>query len=243
MKHIILFSGGVQSAFTVHILLQKLSKQDIILLYTDTKTEHCDNYRFRNDLSKFFDIPITTVQDGRDVWQLIDDLHDIPTARFRLCTDRLKIRPRKRFCKQFSKDDFTLYFGFDKTEWRRMQRMFARCQQERIKVDFPLKDITITKEEIKKIITEKWGIPLPQMYKLFKHANCLPCFLWGKKDWYLCFKFFPEIYDKVAKLEQTYGTSAMRETYLSDLKTIFQSKEFKTPETSALESFPCECVY
>lgn len=47
MKHIVLYSGGLGSYFTAKRLIERgIPKEDIVLLFTDTKIEDIDLYRF-----------------------------------------------------------------------------------------------------------------------------------------------------------------------------------------------------
>lgn len=86
MKHIIQFSGGAASSYVAWLIAQKYDKKDIILLFHDTKTEHEDAYRFRKQVSEFIGIEITEVSDGRDLWQLIDYNHCLPSSFQPFCT-------------------------------------------------------------------------------------------------------------------------------------------------------------
>ena len=71
-SHIVSYSGGL-SSFLCALRVQE-EQGDPVLLFLDTKTEDEDLYRFLDDTSKFMDVEVTTVADGRDVWQVFNDV-------------------------------------------------------------------------------------------------------------------------------------------------------------------------
>jgi len=136
MKHIILYSGGANSAFTA-FMVNSEHHDDTILLHTPTYSEHPDADRFRKQFADYLDLPITTQADGRDIWQLIKDHHCLPSDRIPFCSDELKSKQAMKFYKSMT-EDFIVYLGYDGTEWRRAQRTSARLLHDGIKAEYPL---------------------------------------------------------------------------------------------------------
>ena len=66
MKHIVLFSGGIQSSYVAYLICQQ--EKDVIFLFHDTVTEPDDNYRFRREVSNYLGVGITEQSDGRNIW-------------------------------------------------------------------------------------------------------------------------------------------------------------------------------
>jgi 3'-phosphoadenosine 5'-phosphosulfate sulfotransferase (PAPS reductase)/FAD synthetase len=111
MKHIVKFSGGAASAVVAKLVIDEFGHDDVILLYSDTKSEHPDADRFRDQVCKFLGHEMTVVADGRDIWELIDDSHTLPGQFMPFCTQLLKQRPSERFLKSLG-EDFISYLGF-----------------------------------------------------------------------------------------------------------------------------------
>jgi 3'-phosphoadenosine 5'-phosphosulfate sulfotransferase (PAPS reductase)/FAD synthetase len=86
MKHIVQFSGGAASSYVAWLIAQKEKKEDITLLFHDTKIEHEDATRFRTQVADFIGLPITEISDGRDLWELIDYNNALPSSFIPFCT-------------------------------------------------------------------------------------------------------------------------------------------------------------
>lgn len=200
MKHIVLYSGGANSAYTAWLVNQK-HHDDTILLHTPTYSEHPDADRFRKQFADFLDLPITIQADGRDIWQLITDEHCLPSERIPFCSRILKLEQSKKYYASMS-EDFIVYYGFNGNEWRRAQRSIARLQQQGIKSEYPLIEGHYTNDQIKNTIKDLWRICLPEPYLYLSHNNCLPCFKGGKKHFYQVWKHYPEYFEKAEKAEK-----------------------------------------
>lgn len=172
MKHIVLFSGGLGSYFTAKRLIEQgISRQDIILLFTDTKTEDEDLYRFLGDATKKLDIPLTSLSDGRTIWEVFKDVKYLGNTRIDPCSRILKRELSKAFIKQFDPKECVVYLGFDWTEINRFEK--AKKAWLPYVIKSPMCDAPyIDKEEMKSMLAED-GIELPRLYKMgFAHNNC-----------------------------------------------------------------------
>lgn len=90
MKHIIFYSGGLGSWMTANRVIKKNGKENVILLFTDTKMEDEDLYRFLDETEEDFGIPVTRIADGRDVWEVFKDSRFIGNSRVAQCSHVLK---------------------------------------------------------------------------------------------------------------------------------------------------------
>jgi 3'-phosphoadenosine 5'-phosphosulfate sulfotransferase (PAPS reductase)/FAD synthetase len=90
MKHIVFFSGGIGSFFTAKRVIEKEGKENVILLFTDTLIEDSDLYRFMDDVSSCFEIPITRLADGRTPWEVFKDVRYMGNSRIAQCSHLLK---------------------------------------------------------------------------------------------------------------------------------------------------------
>lgn len=238
MKHIVLFSGGVQSAYVAWLISKREDPKDIILLFCDTKSEDLDTYRFRDQVAAFLNLPITTVSDGRNIWELCDWKMMIPTFYARFCSQFLKIFPAEKFYKTLE-DNFILYVGYGPKEYRRMQKLTSRNLDK--KYQFPLFDLGISKDEVKRVIRDRWKICLPRSYKYFDNANCIPCFMMSTKYWYQVWKHFPNEFAKTVRLEKKWNYHIRPEGFLKDLERDFALANSQAFFWSEEDSMPCIC--
>ena len=122
MKHIVLTSGGLGSYFTTKRLIGKgIPKEDIILLFTDTKVEDEDLYRFLDESTKYLGIPLTNYSDGRDIWKVFKDTRFLANSLRDNCSRVLKREMSRKFLKKFKPDECIIYLGFDWTEMNRFE--------------------------------------------------------------------------------------------------------------------------
>ncbi len=241
MKHIILYSGGANSAYTAWLVNQE-HHADIILLHTPTYSEHPDADRFRKQFADFLDLPVTIQADGRNIWQLMDDEHCLPSDRIPFCSRILKSDQSMKFYNSMV-EDFIVYFGYGTTEWRRAQRSSARLLHEGINSEYPLLKYGKTDRIIKDIIRDNFEICLPETYLYLSHNNCLPCFKGGKKHFYQIWKYYPEYYkkaEKAEKAEYNIGHSVFKDTSLEKLRNQW---ELQVPMFTDEEDLrPCMCA-
>ena len=53
MKHIISYSGGLASFFEAKLSIEKYGRENVELIFCDTKTEDEELYNFLNDTEKY----------------------------------------------------------------------------------------------------------------------------------------------------------------------------------------------
>lgn len=238
MKHIVLYSGGANSAYTAWLINQKYH-EDTILLHTPTYSEHPDADRFRKQFADYLNLPITVQADGRDIWKLIEDHHCLPSDRIPFCSDELKSKQSAKYYKSLN-EDFTVYLGYGVKEWRRAQRSMARLEHEGIKSAYPLIDDGYTDKQIKDTIKDLWGICLPEPYLYLNHNNCLPCFKGGKKHFYQIWKHYPEYFEKAEKAEYNIGHTVFKDVSLTKLRQKWELEIPMFPDDEDLR--PCMCA-
>ena len=219
MKHIVLFSGGLSSAYVAYLVLQEQNKKDIVLLHTPTYSENHDADTFRHQVAKYLGLPIVEWGDGRNLWELIKDNNCIPGQFIPFCTQQLKQKPKEEYYKYLESlgEDFTEYVGFGLEEWRRVQRATARNEKISRKVKFPIFEQKIPSSEVKRIITEEWGIKLPMAYEDLNHNNCIPCFKAGKSSWRVYWAKYPEQFQKAVEIEEKIGHTVFKDKSLKEL--------------------------
>jgi 3'-phosphoadenosine 5'-phosphosulfate sulfotransferase (PAPS reductase)/FAD synthetase len=241
MKHIILYSGGISSAYVAWMVAQKEDKKDITLLHTPTYSENHDADIFRHQVARYIGLPITEWGDGRNIWEIIEDNHCIPGQFIPFCTQQLKQKMKEQYYKTLD-DDFIEYVGFGSEEYRRVQRAYARNEAIGRKTSFPIFDAKIPSDEIKRIITEEWKIKLPKAYDDLNHNNCIPCFKAGKDSWRIYWSKYPEQFNLAVKYEEKIGHTVFKDKSLKELADIWENdKEWNDSQINFNDIIPCDC--
>ena len=203
MKHIVLYSGGLGSYFTAKRLLEQgIAKEDMILLFTDTKYEDKDLYRFLKDTTDKLGIPLTDHSDGRDIWKVFKDHKYLGNSRIDPCSDDLKRKMSRKFIKQYKPDECRIYLGFDWTEMHRLER--AQKAWLPYIVDAPLcYKPYIDKRDMKRLLKDD-DIELPYLYTMgLEHNNCSGfCIKAGIGHYVTVLQNMPERYAEFERKEQ-----------------------------------------
>lgn len=202
---IVALSGGKASAWCADWALRHHPKEAVVLYFNDTKWEHADLYRFLNDLSDYFDHPITYDSDGRDPETLFYDKRALANNRMPFCSRILKAERLQKYYK----DGDTLVFGISADEAHRANRIVgvyadvAERSGRWPKLSFPLISENITRQQIDEFLVAA-NIQEPLLYRLgFAHNNCSGgCVRAGKKHWKLLYEKLPEVYADRERVEQ-----------------------------------------
>lgn len=240
-KKVVGFSGGAQSSFLAKQIVEKYGKENVILLFHDTKSEPADNYRFRKQFADFLELPITERSDGRDIWQICDDTKWLSNSRTRKCSTLLKHEQANKFYQELDSQGikFQICIGFDKSEYLRRQRVVARNPER----EFIFLDTKLSKEALKQTIVKDWGICLPEMYQHYDRANCLPCFVGGKANWFTIYKYNRPEFKKAQEYEEKFGHTFNSDFSLTEIETEFSWKLQQGEFFSEADFLPCECAF
>jgi hypothetical protein len=235
MKHIVFFSGGIGSFFTAKRVIDRHGADNTILLFTDTLIEDEDLYRFMDEASSFFSVPITKIADGRTPWEVFKDVRWLGNSRLAQCSHILKQKTaRKWLHANFKPDECVLYLGIDWTEEHRT--VAPRKNWAPYEVQFPMcEEPLIDKADMMNYLTEI-GIEIPKLYKLgFSHNNCSGmCVRGGQGHFINLLKTMPERYAEVEKVEKE-----MQEYLQADV-TILKRTRNKVKENLSLEQLRLE---
>lgn len=173
MKHVVFYSGGIASYHTAKRVIAKYGVADVQLLFTDTKYEHVDLYRFLDETVKFLGVPLVNIAEGRDPWQIFKDVKFLGNSRVDPCSKILKRQMAKKWVKANHPDAAvtTLYLGLNYDEMPRLirsQRFWMPYAVESPLSEPPL----MTKDAMLRGCDED-GIAPPELYSLgFPHNNC-----------------------------------------------------------------------
>jgi hypothetical protein len=207
------FSCGAASAVAAKYALEE--NPETLVVYNDlSASEHPDNQRFFSDVEQWLGCAIQrTVHPAyRTIDDVFEAVHFLRGQHGAPCTRKLKRDMRDLLC------DFndTNVFGFTVEEERRIKDFEKRNPD--VKAWWILRDRQITKADCFQIL-QNAGIKLPEMYLLgFNNANCLGCVkATSPKYWNLTRKHFPEVFDRRAKQERSFGYSLCRQGFLDEL--------------------------
>ena len=199
------WSGGITSAVACRLSIDIFGLDRCRFIMIDTKNEHEDTYRFKDDCEKWYgkEIEVITAigekyQNIQDVWMKYKSLN---VATGAICSTELKRKVREKWQKEnyFSYQVFG--FEFDRKEFNRA--LSLKLNHPKINSIYPLIMFGYTKEDCKKIV-EDLGIEIPLMYQLgFKNNNCFGtgCVQGGIGYWQKIKTEFPDKFDAMASME------------------------------------------
>lgn len=220
MRNIVALSGGLASAYCVK-LLQDENAENVLLYFNDVKWENPDLYRFLNDISSFFNLPIFNDSDGRNPEELFFDNRFLGNSRGALCSKILKAERLQKFIQ----DGDVITFGINKEEGHRAERIIQVYQnimtKKKIEIclRFPLIEKDINSETVKQFFIDN-KIEIPELYrKGFLHNNCSGgCVRQGKSQWRKLLIEYPEVYKSRELTEIKVGEFLKRRvTFLKDV--------------------------
>jgi 3'-phosphoadenosine 5'-phosphosulfate sulfotransferase (PAPS reductase)/FAD synthetase len=171
-KHVVLFSGGVGSWAAAKRVAERHGTEGLVLLFTDTKTEDEDLYRFLPEAAANVGGTFVDDSDGRDIWEVFDDNNMMGGTRADMCSRELKRERATKWVKEnCDSETSTVYVGIDWSEdhrFRRMKRFWSPY-----KVSAPMTEPPyMTKDDVLSWLRSE-GIEPPRLYALgFKHNNC-----------------------------------------------------------------------
>jgi hypothetical protein len=179
MWHINFCSGGIGSYECGKRVAAKHGTDRLIHLFTDTRSEDKDLYRFLYQSAHATGGILVHLADGRDLWQIFNDHRYIGNTRVDVCSKWLKRQVGDKWLKStFSPENCTLYFGIDHSERHRFlgdgkKKPGIRARWLPSRVEAPLCDEPyMTKCEMLKAC-ERDGIDPPAIYdEGFPHNNC-----------------------------------------------------------------------
>lgn len=207
-KDVVSISSGVPSAVAAHITLEEQGTADLVFM--DTLIEHPDNYRFLDDLERFWNIPIIRLSKGLTPRDVAENEKMIFNQRIALCTRVLKIEPFLEYLKGIQDHKITVVLGMDASDKRRGRLLKPVLNYGKLgyAVHYPLiaKGRKLEGESLHNMV-KSWGVKVPETYGMnFKHANCLDpdkggCFKFGMGDMERLRKYFPDAFQEFKRWE------------------------------------------
>ena len=233
MKHIVGFSGGIDSQATARYVINRYGAENVILTNTRAgRNESPVTDDFVDDYSAKIH-PVETITPLlRDIWEtegfaetkgldsdeeltfqrLIEIKKRPPSRKAQFCTIFLKLIPQRRWIRQnfgpggkYAGEDYERYTGVrrDESGYRRNQAFREWDEFYDCWLNAPLADWT--KKMCFEYVTAQ-GEEFNPLYKLgFGRVGCAPCINSGKDDILLWEQRFPDMIEKVRRYEQATG--------------------------------------
>lgn len=205
-KTICWFSCGAASAVAAKLTLEVNPNALVVYQHTGIGSEHPDNMRFLKDCEKWFgkEIIIHGSDNYDNHWDVIEKTQYLVGPQGARCTTELK---RKVARKVLSIDDVEV-FGYT-VEERKRCNVFQERHPER-KINPILIERGLTKADCLGMLAMA-NIDVPVMYKLgYKNNNCIGCVKGGAGYWNKIRLDFPDVFDRMAKLERTLNRTILR---------------------------------
>lgn len=204
MKHISSYSGGVGSAISTKMLCDKYGKENVLMLFADTKVESKDQYRFTQDIIKLLGCKFISIEDGRTPWQVFNDVRFIGNTRIDPCSRVLKRDLIRDYLnRNYMPEEVTIWIGIDASEVHRLNPVVVRNAPFLYRSILIENDIFITPKQ--KIAWCKVNNIKPSvMYEMgFSHDNCGGfCVKAGLGQFKKLYELLPEVYAENEKQEQ-----------------------------------------
>jgi Phosphoadenosine phosphosulfate reductase family len=127
VKLVVFYSGGIGSWAAAKVAKKLYPEAEMTLLFTDTKTEHPDTYRFLRESAVNVGAPLVEISDGRNIWEVFRDKRFLGNTRVDVCSRVLKRDLARRWVQ--ANCDFAgtiIVIGIDWSEVHRFERMRSR---------------------------------------------------------------------------------------------------------------------
>lgn len=172
MIHLVAYSGGLSSFETARLLVEQHGASSIQCIFTDTASEDQDLYRFLKETIAYLKCDFVHLADGRDIWQVFNDVGYMGNTRVDPCSRVLKREMFRTWLVKTHPNStmVTLYYGIQEHEKHRIDTI--RLRWAPYAVEAPLITRGTTKEDMLATL-DKLGILPPRLYDLgFEHNNC-----------------------------------------------------------------------
>ena len=240
------FSGGVTSAWCAGWALRTYPREEVVLLWHDTKEEDPDTYRFLHEMAAALAMPITERSDGRSVTQLFRDEGMLGNGQNTMCSRILKAEPGTQYVAELRAQGFevTKVIGYSAKEPLRVTKMVGRCAADGISVRFPVIEEGVTKQDCADWCLCTMGIRPSVQYEHFDHANCRGCVKGGRAYWLKTHEVYPDVFEQRASLEEEFGHTIIRggNREHPTLRQLVQiGLKRKVGQRERIEIGSCEC--
>jgi len=243
-KVIVGFSGGVTSAWCAGWALRTFPRDEVVLVFHDTKEEHPDTYRFIADMTAALDHSVENHSDGRSVTELFEDLGFLGNNQQSMCSRILKREIGERYERSLVLQGYRVVrvVGFSGNEQDRIARACGDAHNGGYGVRFPLVEELVTKQQCADWCTCEMGVKPSAMYEWSDHANCVGCVKGGREYWLAVHANHPDVFERRAQQEEHFGHSIIRgENPITLRELLVVGLKRKVGRREAITMGACEC--
>lgn len=209
MKHVVMFSGGNGSWAAAKRVAERHGTENMVLLFTDTRMEDEDLYRFIKEAAANVGVPLTTITEGRNPWHVFFDERFLGNSRVDPCSKILKRQMADNWLTaNCDPTDTICYVGVDWTEEHRYTRLRDRRAAEGWRYEAPMCDAPyLVKKDVTAWIARE-GLTQGRLYDMgFAHDNCGGfCIKAGQGHYANLLQKLPKRYARHENMEQAFIT-------------------------------------
>ena len=243
-RQIVMFSGGAASYCAAKRVVEAHGPDATTLLFTDTKMEDPDLYRFLEEAAGFLDCPVVNIADGRDPWQVFFDVKFLGNTRIDPCSRILKRELARKWMEDNCEPEASrVIIGFG---WDEGSRVWDTVENWKpFQVDVPLSGPPyLDKSHMLQIIRDD-GMEPPKLYESgAMHNNCGGfCIKAGQAQFKWLLDNFPDRYSYHECKEQALRDYLQKDVaILRDRRKVCpkcQSKEAMDTSTDEKKLWTC----
>lgn len=199
MNHLVALSGGKDSTAMALHLTELNPKTDYKFFITPTGDELPWMENHWMNIEKLIGKKLIRLVDPNypTIYDLVRHFKALPSFRQRWCTRILKIEPAQMFCKKMK--PAVVYVGLRHDE---KSRRGNKLYDENINQAFPLRDWKWGIDEVFAYLNKK-NVTIP------RRTDCAMCFWQRIGEWWMLWKEFPDIFQKISDLEDETGHTLM----------------------------------
>lgn len=197
MRRIAMFSGGESSWAAAKLDAQRRGLEGLTLLFTDTREEDEDTYRFLDEAAANIGAPLVKIADGRGIWELFRDERMIGNTRADICSRILKRELADRWLTEnCDPADTVVLIGYHVSEVDRFDKARARYAAAGWACQAPLCEPPYMAATEIGDWARREGLRRQRLYEDgFVHANCGGAWVkGGHAQWRHLLQVRPQLY-------------------------------------------------
>lgn len=169
-----MFSGGLGSWATAKRVAAEHGTADMTLLFTDTRMEDDDLYRFLSAAAANVGAPLVRIAEGRNPWHVFFDERFLGNSRIDPCSKILKRQMSEKWLSaNCDPADTIVYVGIDWSEEHRYIGLRDRWAAQGWRYEAPLCDRPYIDKNVMAAMAVSEGLELSSAYIIgLSHDNC-----------------------------------------------------------------------